>query len=324
MHRAISKAKKINIMIKYWIRTVRGEDYWHEYQGLGRVFDPTEIRGYFNDMTGKTNWLGNEDANNIPISKFNGKELYFPTTIIQKALGHWDLYLISQNDFDRNLHLGHVKSTAKWLIDNQDDNGGWILWPLIGRKYKSPYSGMSQGQAISLLVRIYSLTKNDMYLISAKRALKLLLTNLDEGGVQRNVKNKIILEEAPTEGTSGILNGWVFALFGVYDFINFYGSTEEKKILDSLVIDLIDSISEFDTKFWSYYDLEKNYASPFYNNLHVAQLLAMEHTFLEHKKTIALYREKFEKYSNRPLNKMFAIIVKIIQKIRNPPDGVLQ
>lgn len=324
MSRLKNRVSKTGLMLKYWIRMSKRGDYWHTHQGMGRMFVPGQLAGYFNDLSGKTNWQGEEDHRSIPITTYNQKKIYFPTTIIQKALGHWDLYLISQTASEKETHLERVLATADWLTEVQDENGGWILWPLIGRQYKSPYSGMSQGQGMSLLTRAYSVTGRSEYIISAKRAFIIMQKSIDEGGIQRLHKGHKVLEEGPSDNISGVLNGSIFAIFGIYDLVHFYGTSDEHQTLNTLVSDLVACLPEFDAKFWSYYDLEKNMASPFYNDLHVAQMLALELAFPNYSGQIAVYRKRFENYSRSPIKKSAAIITKLIQKLINPPEGVLQ
>jgi len=65
-----------------------GKSYYHAPQGIGLAFDTERLHGYFNDLTGKTQWKGSLDADGIPVNKLaDGTSCYFTTTIVQKR---WD------------------------------------------------------------------------------------------------------------------------------------------------------------------------------------------------------------------------------------------
>ena len=168
-------------LLKHWAGMLFGKSYWHAQQGLGRQFIPGQLLGYYNDLTGKTNWAGPVDENGLPLNELiSGTYIHFPTTLLQKALGHWDRWLESKqaDDDERAAFL----KIAEWALRSQDASGGWAIWPVLGLSYASPYSAMTQGEAVSVLVRAATLTQDVSYSEAARRAIGLMLTTVERGG----------------------------------------------------------------------------------------------------------------------------------------------
>ena len=305
----------------HWIRMALGRSYYHVPQGLGKAFAPDRLEGYFNDLTAKTAWPGPVDKSGIPLNVTDArKKVYFATTIIQKALGHWDMWIISKHSAEKELFL----KLCDWLVENQDMRGGWPLWPQLGFDFPSPYSAMSQGEAISALVRAWSITQERNYLKAANRALDILAHDISKKGTRRHVPEGSILEEVPSSRLSGVLNGWIFALFGVYDYFLAQKDPRARDLLEETIGALVAYLPQYNTGCWSYYDLTGTLASPFYHRLHIAQLEALELAFPEHAKIFRQTREVWARQLNAPLCKARAIAVKAFQKLRNPPEAMLK
>ncbi|MGE5551272.1 MAG: D-glucuronyl C5-epimerase family protein [Bacteroidota bacterium] len=315
-------------LIRHWTGMLLGKSYWHAPQTLGKRFTPGQLAGYFNDLSRKTHWNGPTDQDGLPLNKNLSNELFhFPTTIIQKALGHWDIWLQSNKKADSD--LGLFKKSADWLVKSQDDNGGWPIWSIINLTYASKYSAMTQGEGISVLARAYALTSDEIYLKCAKKALSPLLLPISMGGTCRVVQHGLILEETPQDREATILNGWIFALFGLYDFLLALRNRDEiaykaEDTLNNSLRTLISILPRYDRVYWSNYDLAGNIASPFYHHLHIAQLQALELTFPEYRKDFSHWRETFRRQSSSCLNYARAILRKTQQKLRRPPNVVLR
>ena len=304
-----------------WAQMALGRSYYHMPQNMGKAFVPGRLEGYFNDLTAKTEWPGPVDKIGIPLNVTDdGKKVYFATTIAQKALGHWDMWIISKRPAEKELFL----KLCDWLVENQDMRGGWSLWSQLGLDFPSPYSSMSQGEAISALVRAWSITQERNYLEATNRALGILLHDILEGGTRRRVPEGSILEEVPSSMPSGVLNGWIFALFGVYDYLLAQKNLQAKALLEETIGALVVYLPQYNAGYWSYYDLTGTLASPFYHRLHIAQLKALELAFPEHAETFRRTREVWVRQLNAPLCKARAVAVKAFQKLRNPPEAVLK
>lgn len=255
-----------------WTKMLGGKSYYHQPQCMGKVFRPNELAGYFNDLTGKTHWTGSTDDEEIPVNILvDGRKVYFATTIVQKALGHWDKWLLEGQETDKKEFL----KLNRWLLSRQDENGGWPLWRELDLPLPSPYSAMTQGECISAFVRAWMLTEDDAYAEGARRALTLMCKPIEKGGPAIYVGKDIFLEEVPHDRRVSILNGWIFALFGLYDSWLVFNDKQTYEVFKQSLDTLLTHLGEYDAGYWSYYDIQKHLASPFYQDLHIHQLRAL-------------------------------------------------
>jgi hypothetical protein len=294
-----------------------GESYFHLPQGLGKSFQPGILNGYFNDMTGKIKWNGLVDKEGIPVAQLtDGSLCYFPTMIIQKALGHYDHYLFTGDSKDKVEFL----RICNWLVKNQDAHGGWEVEGFMASGALSQYSAMSQGEAISAFVRAWKETNDQKYLDAAIKAHRLMITPMGEGGTAYYDGDDIYFEEYPVSGKNSILNGWIFALFGSYD-LSLATKGDSGNYFDKSLNTLLRALHFFDSGFWSLYDEKGALASPFYHDLHISQLEALfivsrEQVFKQHIVSWKRYRKSFFKRN-------YSIILKAYQKLKNPAQTVV-
>jgi heparosan-N-sulfate-glucuronate 5-epimerase len=300
---------------------IAGSSYTHSHQGLGRHFVPGRLSGYYSDLSHKTEWPDAVDHAGLPLDQGpGGKHIYHPIVLLQKALGHWDRWLGSKRRSAR--HLASFLRIAGWALDSQDDNGGWEVWSLLGITGALPYSAMAQGEAMSVLVRAFSTTGDDAYLEGARRALAPMLLPIKEGGTSWLTSEGLILEEVPFVVPKTILNGWIFALYGLYDLAIADDSQEVQEALEATLSALLARLHTYDAGFWSFYDTSGTLASPFYHRLHIAQLEALELSYPEHAGRFRTLRETFEaQLASRP-SMARAVAVKSYQKLRNPPESL--
>jgi hypothetical protein len=295
-----------------------GKSYYHQPQHIGRVFRPGELAGYFNDLTAKTNWIGNVDEKGIPINVLvDGNKIYFFTTIVQKALGHWDKWLLTHNDQDKEEFL----RLCRWVLVRQDDRGGWPIWPELSLPLSSPYSAMIQGECISAFVRAWKLTGDRVFEDGARRALDPMCRPLESGGTAIIDRRSLFLEEFPINPRSSILNGWIFALFGLYDFWLAFKDQNARGLFKFSLDTLKGHLHEYDAGYWSYYDVQGHLASSFYHDLHINQLTAI--AMIDNDALINEFRDRWIRYQQNWGNRVKAFVVKAIQKLREPGENVI-
>lgn len=213
---------------------------------------------------------------------------------------------------------------AHWALDHQDRLGGWTAWSQLGLHYESAYSAMTQGQGASLLVRAFAATEDARFLEAARRALALMLTPVSEGGVARTVPEGVILEEAALRSGASVLNGWIFALFGLHDFLLARHDEQFASALNRTLDALCAWLPRFHGKWWSRYATDGTIASPFYHDLHVAQLAALELAFPARAHSLAVSRRRFERHAASRVLRARAMVAKALQKLRHPPAVVLR
>lgn len=156
-----------------------------------------------------------------------------------------------------------------------------------------------------------------------------MLAPVEQGGTCRSVSAGVVLEEIPLEPPNTILNGWIFALYGLYDYLleakdQDGGNTQVDESLQASLRALLATLPQFNAGFWSYYDTSGNLASPFYQQLHIAQLKALELTFPEYAESLRHWRQIFERQAASRFNWIRAVALKAYQKLRRPPEVVLR
>ena len=289
--------------IKRWIRMLTGKSIYHVEQGLGKAIGKG---GYYNDLTQKV-LLGekNLDENGIPFLEHDdGSHIQMPTMIFQYGLGAFDLWLLE----NKEIYLNKAILCAEWAIEHQKNDGSWRTFFYVYPD--NPYSAMPQGEAVSLLLRVYKETKEEKWIVAAKKAVDFMLIDVKNGGVAKRVSNKLYLLEYTHLPI--VLNGWLFAAWGLYDASKFWD--EYKTEFEQTVDTMIELLPKFDNGYWSLYDLGGMITSPFYHNLHIAQMEAM---YMITKNSVFLnYQEKFRNYSNKWFNEKRAFIIKALQKIK--------
>jgi len=120
-------------------------------------------------------------------------------------------------------HLRMFLRSADWFVGHQDDRGGWAV-PVERRLADGRlrlaagwYSAMAQGQAMSVLTRAYAMNGDRKYLDAARRATALFDVPSADGGVLASLFNVSWYEEYPTVPGTFVLNGFIYALVGLYD-----------------------------------------------------------------------------------------------------------
>lgn len=231
------------------------------------------------------------------------------------ALGNYDLWLDNNEPENKKRFL----TLANWLKANQDEAGGWKNpWNYLRPSALSNYSAMAQGEGISTLVRAYMLTEDISFLNQAQKAYNVMMRPLESGGCSFVADDNIYLEEYPEVPRSTVLNGWIYALFGVYDFMLLTKSEKVGKVLNKSLTSLDKSLESYDTGYWTYYDLHGTLCSPFYHCLHVSLLDALY--LLTGIESFNKFSNKWAQYEKGLLNKNRALFVKAIQKLKNPTN----
>lgn len=289
-----------------WYKMLTGKSILHVNQDIGQVYSKNDIAGYYNDLTEKVLKDKDKEKLQIPKSKMeNGNEVIFPIAIFQYGLGSYDLFLITKEE----LYLDKFKLMVNWTMDNQEDSGAWnnffYIYP------EAPYSAMAQGEGVSLLLRAYIEFNEEKYLEAARKAIDFMLLSIEDGGTTIYRGDDIFLQECTNQPT--VLNGWIFAIFGLYDYVKVSGDKNLKVILEKTLNTLSNYLPALDNKYWSMYNLDGMITSPFYHNLHIAQLNALYDLF--GMEIFNHYSYKWKIYQGNWFNRKRAFLVKVSQKL---------
>lgn len=239
---------------------------------LGPAFGGDEVRGYPIDMRAKA--AGSEWPPPIwpdpPESDF--------VSVAQFGLGCYERFVAGEGEAWARTAL----QVGNFLLEQQRPDGSWINQLPLGHTFplKGPWlCGMAQGEAASLLVRLHLETGEPAFADAARAALAPLARPTDAGGACAYLDGMPWPEEYPTTPASFVLNGAIFAWWGMRDVGLGLG---DRPALDAFEVGadtLAANLWRFDTGSWSLYSLYphpvKGVASSFYHLLHIAQLDAM-------------------------------------------------
>ena len=186
-------------------------------------------------------------------------------------MGNYNLYRRNGEGERRSKFL----NAADWLVENLEEtpHGTRVWYHHFDWEYRSPlkapwYSALAQGQGISLLARAYSETRNGTYSNVARKAFEPFLKTLDEGGVSYVDGNgNTWFEEYIVSPPTHILNGFIWASWGVYDYFLATGEPIAETLFHKGVHTLAANLGDYDAGFWSLYEQSgtrlKMLASPF-------------------------------------------------------------
>jgi heparosan-N-sulfate-glucuronate 5-epimerase len=238
---------------------------------VGPQIDPDGVRGYPIDLRIKA-----QDADGIDTDP--GPDILY-VGLTQYALGCFERWLAEGDE--RWLHA--ASTTAERLLDAQDRDGSWYHYAPFPHTFplRPPWaSGITQGQAASLFTRLYLETGEERLAEAAVLALAPLTTPQRDGGVGGELGGRPWPEEYPTSPQSHVLNGAIFALWGMRDVaVGLSNDTAGRNFREG-IDSLLANLHRYDTGSWSLYALFPhpilNRASSFYHDLHVNQLAAMQ------------------------------------------------
>ena len=284
-----------------------GKSIFHVNQSCGKSFSKSGITGYYNDLTQKV--LKEPEllhTGGLPIIKTaTGDDLTFTGGVFQYGLGAYDLYLQTEDE----VYLKKFKQCVEWASAKQQEDGGWDTFSQLYPGYA--YSAMTQGEGVSLLARGYKEFQNEHYFEQCRKAIDFMLKPITEGGTARYDGEDVVLHEYTH--LPAVLNGWIFALWGLYDWSLISGHQEDKLIYERVVKTIIKYLPDFDCKYWSMYDLGERITSPFYHKVHIAQMQAMYQ--LTGYERFDEFSKKWTKNLRSPLDRGRALIKKIWQKV---------
>lgn len=294
--------------IKKWWKMIRHKSILHVNQGPGKCYSFERVEGYFNDLTEKVTKDTKTYNSVCPMTTIDdrGKELCYPVVVFQYGLGAYDLFLLK---VDEDLMKQKFLCQLEWALANQNNDGSWDNFgPLLP---DFPFSSMAQGEGASLLIRGYKMTGKKEYLDAAKKALDFMIVDLKNGGTARYIGDDIYFYEFTCYPF--VFNGWIFLIFGLIDYYIETKDAKYKIILDKTISTLKNNLCKMDNGYWSMYRDDKTIASPFYHDLHIAQLKVL-YSFTKDSAFQNSYL-KFETYKSKRWNRTKAFWVKAFQKI---------
>jgi heparosan-N-sulfate-glucuronate 5-epimerase len=256
--------------------------FWHEAPETNpRAFD-APLDEYYQCFFRKADYAAFADAAGVPLLDYRGHvgRQYNPIAIAQWGLGNWNLWRRTRDGGRR----ARWRAAADWLVANLKPNAHGVPvwrhefdWEYRDTLRAGWYSALAQGQGLSLLCRAHRATGDARYLDTAHAAFRSLRLDTDAGGVRiREGDDGAWLEEAVVDPPTHILNGFLWAMWGVRDYAVASERPEAWSLLGACTRTLRRNLPAFDCGFWSLYEQSGTrlpmLASPFYHGLHVNQL----------------------------------------------------
>lgn len=297
--------------------------FWHDQPAVNQNLTVGELGEYYMPFLEKADYAGTFNKAGIPVLDYHGKigRQYNPIAIAQWGLGNYNQFCRTKNPDRRTRFL----LASDWLCDHLEQNAGGIsVWNHhFDWEYRTPlrapwYSALAQGQGVSLLVRAYRETSNAVYLHAAENAFESFKKDTNAGGVAfTDQNNNLWFEEYIVSPPTHILNGFIWAAWGVYDFFLATKNDSAQELFASAIKTLRDNLENYDLGFWSLYEQSGTFlpmvASPFYHRLHVVQLRVMHR--LTGESVFVSYADRWENYMRSRANRVRALCYKSVFKL---------
>lgn len=303
--------------------------FWHTPLSVNELDneDISGVRRYPMNFIAKTAFKNHCDDDGVIMLNYHGSIglQYNPNAIAQQALGYFDKYLDDQKDEDAFLTQANY-----FLNKGRDVRDGIILWeynfPFEMRNYlSSPWrSALAQGQALSVLIRAHQVTGNKIYAETAHKGYKAFHSSAreHEAGVLDDQDGFIWLEEYILNPPNHVLNGFIWALWGVRDYAVYFNDDHAHNLWEECLKTLEANLENYDLGFWTSYDWPQGYdkkqplmpSSIYYQKLHAVQMLAMYN--LTDRKIFLKYHKKWQAYLESNWKKMTSQIWKVYFKLR--------
>jgi heparosan-N-sulfate-glucuronate 5-epimerase len=297
--------------------------FWHETPQANSDASAGELGEYYMLFSEKADYSGDYDSAGIPMLDYHGQigRQYNPIAIAQWGLGNYNLFHHSRSENRRKKFL----AAADWLCTNLEKNrsGVWVWNHKFDWEYRSPlrapwYSGLAQGQGISLLARAHKETGDAAYLAAAERAFGSFLKSTDEGGVMfADERGDVWIEEYIVSPPTHILNGFIWALWGVHDYFLATRSPVAQTLFAKCLQTLRRNLDRYDLGFWSLYEQSGTrlpmVASSFYHQLHIVQLRVLAR--LTGEELFSSNADRWERYARSRAKRTRALCYKSVFKL---------
>lgn len=297
--------------------------FWHEIPAENPNATPDKLGEYYMLFAEKADYSGVYDPTGIPMLDYHGSigRQYNPIAIAQYALGNYNLFVHSGEAARREKFF----RCADWLVAQLAPNAhGIAVWNHhFDWEYrdtlKAPwYSALAQGQGISVLVRAHRESGEMRYLVAAQHALASFYHPMTEGGVAfADDCGDLWFEEYIVSPPTHILNGFIWASWGVYDYFLATGDRAAKDLFSRALETMLHNLDRYDLGFWSLYEQSGTrlpmVASMFYHQLHIVQLRVMHRLTAED--TFARMAERWDGYTRSRAKRMRALCYKSAFKL---------
>jgi len=297
--------------------------FWHETPAENPKAGASELGEYYMLFAEKADYQGAHDSSGVPQLDYHGHIglQYNPIAIAQYGLGNYNLWRRTGDPTRKQKFL----LIADWLCSHLESNAhGLAVWNHhFNWEYRDTlqapwYSALAQGQGISLLVRAHKETGDHAYLDAARHAFVSFQRPIPEGGIAfTDESGDLWFEEYIVSPPTHILNGFIWALWGVHDYFLATKDISAQDIFSRGVRTLLHNLDRYDLGFWSLYEQSGTrlpmVASTFYHRLHIVQLRITHR--LTGEDTFVRIADRWEAYTRSRSNRVRALAYKTAFKL---------
>jgi D-glucuronyl C5-epimerase C-terminus len=219
------------------------------------------------------------DPDGIPYKIVNGKRYYSPGNIASDGIRFVDGYVRTGDP----AYLSRARVRAARLVAIGIAKDGALYLPYDfdypTESLHAPWvSAYSQGLALSFLVRLFRVTGEWRYADTARSifaAFRLLGTRRVHW-VAYVLSSDLWLEEYPSARPSHVLNGFNFAIFGLYDYERLTRDPAATQLVEAALSTMRRHAIDYRVPGGiSYYDLTHRTQFAHYHEIHIWQLAAL-------------------------------------------------
>lgn len=222
------------------------------------------------------------DADNVMLSEWKGKSYYHPVAMAHKLYALIDVY--HRTGDTALLQLAH-KYVARLIQEAMTfDSAMYFPYNIDYKVHQRDdalltapwFSGMAQGELLGVLVRMFNVTQDSTFLELSHEVFNSFLRLRNDSRpwtVFRDSCGCYWVEEYPTEPPSMTLNGFMFAIFGLYDYFLLTTDSQAEMILKASLSTIKNYLPLFRRKGGiSLYNLHFRRFDVNYHRVHIDQL----------------------------------------------------
>ncbi|MGW5582799.1 D-glucuronyl C5-epimerase family protein [Streptomyces sp. NPDC003857] len=229
----------------------------------------------------------------------DGQVYDHPVGQAQFGLGCVTSYRTETDPARKAIFLVRARTQADRLIEKHTETRGawWFPYPFdfthtvhTGVSYKAPwYSGMAQGEALSLFVQLSQIDDvpcddRAAYRAAADAAFASLqlLDDGDPWAMNVDSDGFVWIQEYPGSQPGSVsdytYNGMVFAMFGLWDYVQATGSAEAAALYDGCATTIAAHFASLrNPKWFSFYCQTHRITAPTYHQHHIDLMLQLHH-----------------------------------------------
>jgi len=219
------------------------------------------------------------EGGSLFFNSYDSTYYYHPVLIAQKGINYINSYILTQDI----RYILRVEGWINKLIDISFEINGSLYFPYNFNTrphgcyqdtlFAPWFSGMAQGQVLQLLVRLFYVTENYEYLQLADKVFQSF-RNLSKENYPWiafvDGDGYYWIEEYPLPEPDHTLNGFIFAILGLYEYWLATKDPEVKLYIDAALTTLYVKLPLFRNPGWiSYYCLKHHHQSAQYHILHI-------------------------------------------------------